>query len=78
VNEYLAAKLEEMTLDKTLTMVVKDKLPNDVVLVELYDNLLGSHVNVGAQLLPNETAHESTRTQRQLPMYNSTTEDSGE
>jgi hypothetical protein len=59
-------------------MVVKDKLPNDVVLVELYDNHLGSHVNVGAQLLSNETAYESTQTQRQMPIYSSTTEDSGE
>jgi len=75
MNENLAAKLEEMTLDKTLTMVVKNKLPNDVVLVELYDNPLGSHVNVGAQLLSNETAHESTRTQ---PIHNSTTEERGE
>jgi len=78
MNENIAAKLDEMTLDKTLTIVVKDKLPNDVVLVELYDNTLGSHVNVGAQLLSNETAHESTRTQHQLPVDSSTTEESGE
>ena len=78
MNEHLAAELEEITLDKTLTMMVKDKLPNDDVLVELYDNHLGSHVNIGAQLQSNATARESTRTQHQLPTYNSTTEDTGE
>jgi hypothetical protein len=78
VDEYLAVKFEEMTLEKTLTMVVKDKLPNDDVLVEIYDDSLGSHVNIGAQLLSNETAQESTRTQHQLPKYKTTDEDSGE
>jgi Tudor domain. len=78
MNEYLAAKFEEITLDKTLTLVVMDKLPNDVILVELFDDSKGSHVNVGAQLLSIEKAQESTRTQSQLPVYKSTTEDSGE
>jgi hypothetical protein len=78
MNEHLAAKFEEITLDKTLTMVVMDKVLNDVLVVELYDDSLGSHVNVGAQLLSNETAQESTRTQSQLPTFSSTSEDSGE
>jgi hypothetical protein len=78
VNEHLAAKFEEITLDKTLTMVVMDKLPNDVVLVELYDDCLGSHVNVGAHLLSSEIGQGSTRTQSQLPTYILATEDNGE
>jgi tudor domain-containing protein 1/4/6/7 len=78
MNEYLATKFEEITLDKTLTMVVIDKLPDDVVLVELYDQSVGSHVNVGAQLMPKETAQESTRTQSQLPTFSSTAKESGE
>lgn len=78
VNEDLAAKFEEITLDKTLTMVVKDKLPNDIMLVELYDDSSGSHANIGAQLLSGKTAQETTGTQNQLSMYNSQTEDDGE
>lgn len=78
VNEDLAAKFEEITLDKTLTMVVIDKLPSDVILVELYSDSWGSHVNIGAQLLSSETSKETTGTQNQLSMYTSPAEDSGE
>lgn len=77
-NEDLAVKFEGMTLGKTLTMVVKDKLPNDIMLVELYDDSSGSHVNIDAQLLSSETAQETTGTQNQLPTYNSLNEDDGE
>lgn len=77
-NEDLAVRFEEITLNKTLTMLVKAKLPNDVMLVELYDNSSGPHVNIGDQLLSCNTAQETTGTQNQLSMYNSPTKDDGE
>ncbi|XP_069701642.1 uncharacterized protein tud isoform X2 [Periplaneta americana] len=50
-DDDLGVRFEEMTLEKTLTMVVVDKLQNDRLLVELYDASSGSHVNIGTQLL---------------------------
>jgi hypothetical protein len=78
VNEDLAVKFEEITLDKTLTMLVKDKLPNDTMIVELYDDSSGSHVNIGAQLLSGKTAQETIGTQNQLSTFDSPTKDDGE
>jgi hypothetical protein len=78
VNGDLAAKFEEMVLDKTLTMVVMDKLPNGVMLVELYSGSLGSYVSVGAQLLSSSTAQETTRRPNQLSTYSSPSENDGE
>ncbi|XP_023716578.1 maternal protein tudor isoform X3 [Cryptotermes secundus] len=74
VNEKLADEFENMILDKTLTMVVMDTLPNNVILVELYSGSLGSCVSVAAQLLSNSTAQETTRTQNQLSMHSSPAE----
>jgi tudor domain-containing protein 1/4/6/7 len=70
VNEDLAVEFENMILDKTLTIVIVDKLPDDKILVELYSGSLGSCVSVGAQL--------SNRMQNQLSMHNSPAENNGE
>lgn len=69
VSEDLAVEFENMILDKTLTMVVVDKLP-DKILVELYSVSSGSCVSVGAQL--------SNRMQNQLSVHNSPAENNGE
>jgi hypothetical protein len=78
MNEDLAIKFENMVLDKTLTMVMVEKLQNDMILVDLYSGSLGSCVSVGAQLLSNGPVQGSNRTKNHLTVHHSPAENSGE
>ncbi|PSN43927.1 hypothetical protein C0J52_03669 [Blattella germanica] len=63
VDDELAVEFEQMTLEKTLTMVVVDNLAATSLVIELYDGTSGSYKDIGAHLLARTSLSETHGTQ---------------